>query len=102
MWLLNPVSNFWYSVRSEKDIFSTLNQGTGAYIFDVWLKYITLEGLSPFLQYHDEMVVSVEKGRREEVKIIIDEAMDKVNELLKLNIKISVDVQFGDNYADVH
>ncbi|QQV89741.1 DNA polymerase A [Cellulophaga phage Calle_1] len=102
MWLLNPVSNFWYSVRSEKDIFSTLNQGTGAYIFDVWLKYITLEGLSPFLQYHDEMVVSIEKGRREEVKIIIDEAMDKVNELLNLNIKISVDVQFGDNYADVH
>ena len=29
MWLYNPVSKFWYSLRYEKDIFSTLNQGTG-------------------------------------------------------------------------
>lgn len=27
MWLFNPVSKFWYSLRFEKDIFSTLNQG---------------------------------------------------------------------------
>ena len=27
MWLLNPVSGFWYSLRYEKDKFSTLNQG---------------------------------------------------------------------------
>ena len=29
MWLYNPVSGFWYSLRYEKDKFSTLNQGTG-------------------------------------------------------------------------
>ena len=29
MWLLNPISGFWYSLRTEKDKFSTLNQGTG-------------------------------------------------------------------------
>lgn len=29
MWLWNPVSQFWYSLRYEKDKFSTLNQGTG-------------------------------------------------------------------------
>ena len=29
MWLFNPVSRFWYSLRFEKDKFSTLNQGTG-------------------------------------------------------------------------
>lgn len=29
MWLYNPVSGFWYSLRTEKDKFSTLNQGTG-------------------------------------------------------------------------
>ena len=34
MWILNPVSNFWYSLRYEKDKFSTLNQGTGVYCFD--------------------------------------------------------------------
>jgi hypothetical protein len=27
MWLWNPVSQLWYSLRYEKDIFSTLNQG---------------------------------------------------------------------------
>lgn len=27
MWLFNPVSRFWYSLRYEKDKFSTLNQG---------------------------------------------------------------------------
>ena len=27
MWLYNPVSGFYYSLRYEKDIFSTLNQG---------------------------------------------------------------------------
>jgi len=26
-WLKNPVSGFWYSLRAEKDKFSTLNQG---------------------------------------------------------------------------
>jgi hypothetical protein len=27
MWLYNPVSGFWYSLRQPKDRFSTLNQG---------------------------------------------------------------------------
>lgn len=27
MWLQNPMNMFWYSLRNEKDIFSTLNQG---------------------------------------------------------------------------
>ena len=27
MWLFNPVSHFWYSLRQPKDKFSTLNQG---------------------------------------------------------------------------
>ena len=27
LWLYNPVSKFWYSLRVEKDIFSVLNQG---------------------------------------------------------------------------
>lgn len=27
MWQFNPVSKFWYSLRAEKDAFSTLNQG---------------------------------------------------------------------------
>lgn len=37
MWLFNPVSKFWYSLRYPKDIFSTLNQGTGVFCFDTWI-----------------------------------------------------------------
>lgn len=102
MWLLNPVSNLWYSVRSERDIFSTLNQGTGAFVFDVWLMYMIEDGIIPFLQYHDEMVALVRKGDEERARGIVEEAMERVNDLLKLNVTISVDVQFGKNYAEVH
>lgn len=104
MWLLNPVNGFWYSIRNEKDIFSTLNQGTGAYVFDCWLKYMMMEGVIPFLQYHDEKLTLVkrEKGAREKHRNIINRSMDKVNDALKLNVEISVDVQFGLNYGQVH
>lgn len=104
MWLQNPVNGFWYSIRNDKDIFSTLNQGTGAYVFDCWLKYMMMEGVIPFLQYHDEKLTLVkrEKGAREKHRNIINASMDKVNDALQLNVKISVDVQFGKTYADVH
>ena len=101
-WLLNPLNNFYYSIRAEKDIFSTLNQGTGAYVFDCWLKFMSEEGVIPFLQYHDEKLSLCPKGKEGEYKSILETSMDKVNELLDLNIKITVDVQFGKSYADVH
>lgn len=102
MWIFNPVSKFWYSIRAEKDIFSTLNQGTGAFIFDVWIKYMNMKGVYPFLQYHDEVLALVKKGDEEDVREYVVEAMEKVNGLLKLNIEIKVDVKFGEDYAEVH
>ena len=39
-WLFNPISKFWYFLKAEKDKFSTLNQGSGVYVFDTWLKNI--------------------------------------------------------------
>tara|TARA_R110002073_G_scaffold3315_6_gene22340 strand:+ start:4473 stop:6497 length:2025 start_codon:yes stop_codon:yes gene_type:complete len=102
MWLLNPVSNLWYSVRSERDVFSTLNQGTGAFVFDLWVKFMMKYGVIPFLQYHDEMVALVKEGEEDNVKEIVEDAMISVNDLLRLNVTITVDVQFGNTYADVH
>ncbi len=52
MWLLNPVSGFWYSLRHEKDIFSTLNQGTGVYCFDTWVKHIRAKRPQLTAQFH--------------------------------------------------
>lgn len=40
-WQLNPINGFWYSLRTEKDRFSTLVQGTGAYVLDLWLYHIS-------------------------------------------------------------
>ena len=102
MWLINPVNQYWYSVRNDKDIFSTLNQGTGAFIFDLWIRYMNESDLYPFIQYHDEVLLNVEPNREKEITKILDKCMKKVNKILKLNVEIKVDVQFGKTYADVH
>ena len=102
MWILNPVNHFWYSARNEKDFFSTLNQGTGSFVFDLWVSYMRAAGYKPFLQYHDEVLLNVKKGDEENCKKALTKAMEKVNELLELNVTIEVDVQFGVNYANVH
>ena len=102
MWLKNPVSGFYYSLRNEKDIFSTLNQGTGVFVFDSWVMRMLRKGVVPNLQYHDEVLVSVPKGTEQEVERKLKEAMQEVNESLKLNVSIEVDVQFGNSYAEVH
>ena len=39
-WLVNPVNGFLYNIRSEKDRFSTLAQGTGAFFFAMWMDKI--------------------------------------------------------------
>lgn len=31
-WILNPVSNFWYWLKNQKDRFSTVNQSTGVFV----------------------------------------------------------------------
>jgi DNA polymerase I-like protein with 3'-5' exonuclease and polymerase domains len=102
MWLLNPVNNFWYSIRNEKDIFSTLNQGTGAFVFDCWVKMMRAEDVVPFLQYHDEVLCLLKEEDKDKVETILHESMSKVNKSLDLNVEITVDVQFGNSYADVH
>lgn len=53
MWLLNPISGFWYSLRTEKDKFSTLNQGTGVFCFDMWVREVRSSGIQISMQYHD-------------------------------------------------
>lgn len=102
MWLFNPVSKFWYSLRYEKDIFSTLNQGTGVYCFDSWIGEVRRKRKQMTGQFHDEGIWEIKKGHREEMKALLLDAIERVNQRLKLNIQLSVDVQFGDSYADIH
>jgi hypothetical protein len=102
MWLYNPVSQFWYSLRFEKDIFSTLNQGTGVYCFDSWLGEIRKVRKQLTGQFHDEIILEVRDGNREACSKLLRDAIQKVNERLKLNVELSVDVQYGRSYADIH
>jgi hypothetical protein len=101
-WLYNPVSTLWYSLRSEKDRFSTLNQGTGAYCFDVWLGYVLAEREQLTAQFHDEGVWMVRVEDKERMTKLLFDAIDKANEFLGLNRRLDITVQFGENYGEIH
>lgn len=101
-WLFNPISKFWYSLRYEKDRFSTLNQGTGVYCFDTWVKHIRSKRPQLTGQMHDEIILCVKKGCRDKATELIRWAIDETNKELKLNVKLDVDVQFGNNYSEIH
>lgn len=102
VWIKNPVSGFWHSLRFEKDAWSTLNQSTGVYCFDTWLAYCRGNGSVISAQFHDEQLAPVRIGEEAKTEKLFKSAIAKVNEKLKLNIDLDVDVQFGKNYAEVH
>jgi len=49
-----------------------------------------------------EVILCVKKGYREQCTKLLKDAVYKVNEQLKLNRDLDVDVQFGLNYAKIH
>ena len=101
-WIYNPVSRFWYSLRSDKDRFSTLNQSTGVYCFDTWVTYCRSLELKTIGQFHDEVIVLLEEGKEVETKRKMEAAIDLVNQELQLNVPLGIDVQFGKTYAEIH
>ena len=102
MWLKNPVSGFWYSLRSEKDRFSTLNQGTGVFCFDTWVSICRSKGIKSIGQFHDEVIALVKEGEEGAIEKIMHDAAIKLNQKVKLNVPLGTDVQFGKTYADIH
>jgi len=100
MWLLNPVNKFWYSLRSDRDRFSTLNQGTGSYCFDIFMAYSRHLGVKMCLQMHDEYlghVIDKENNTK-----ILRKAIGMLNQKLKLNVDLDIDIKYGGSYADAH
>ena len=102
MWLKNPVSGFYHSLRFEKDIFSTLNQSTGVYCFDSFVAYAKALGVDIPMQYHDEILVECDEDKVEETKELLKKAIEKTNEKVKLNVNLSIDYNVGRTYAQVH
>ncbi len=108
-WLWNPVSKLWYFLKADKDKFSTLCQGLGAYIFDMWCKGINDECLArysscaPFAaQFHDETVLLVKEGTFPIWEDILKKAVHELAGVLKLNRELDCDVQEGDDYSEIH
>jgi DNA polymerase I-like protein with 3'-5' exonuclease and polymerase domains len=101
-WVLNEVSGFWYSLRSDKDKFSTLNQGTAVYVFDMYVGYARKKNIRVALQYHDEFLFNTEVGKQEEIREKIKQSIKQVNDRLKLNITVGCSVKFGKTYTDCH
>ena len=102
MYLKNPVSGFYYSLRYAKDTFSTLNQSTGVFIFELWVKKCREKGVKFSLNYHDEHLSYVKIGNEHRQTELLEEAMKEVNETLKLNVEITSDIQYGESYSHVH
>ena len=101
-WLKNPVSGFYHSLRSDKDRFSTLNQSTGVFCFDSWVALCRKNGVKTIGQFHDEVIALVGNGEEQHVKGTMENAIEKLNQRLNLNVPLGIDVQFGNDYAKIH
>lgn len=101
-WVYNPVSKFWYSLRNKKDIWSTTNQGCGVFCFDSWIREFRKARPQLTAQMHDEIILEVKQGSREKAAALLQDAIQRVNDKLKLNIQLGVDVQFGARYSEIH
>lgn len=102
MWLYNPVSEFWYSLRFEKDKFSTLNQSTGVYVFDSWVRHVRKRGIKLCGQFHDEIIFNLLESEKEQREQDLRDAIAETNAEIRLNVQIKISVDFGNNYAEIH
>jgi DNA polymerase I-like protein with 3'-5' exonuclease and polymerase domains len=109
----NPFNNMWYNLKTKKDAFSTLVQGTGAYVFDLWLSQIFKlrdsgeyklgkDGALLLAQFHDEFILEVDEDCQDECRRLISDALDNVNRIMKLEIPFGCDIQFGKDYSEIH
>ena len=105
-WLYNPISGFWLFLKAEKDRFSTLNQNSGVYVFDSWLRKIKQKtkdlDVNTVLQYHDEILLVCPVDIKARVEELLKESMVETNKDLNLNVEIGISVDFGKNYGQVH
>ena len=110
MWLVNPINGFAYSLRGDKDRFSTLCQGTGSYFFDVWVDGILDRIATKWnvrrltCQCHDDFVQSFKDTfeNRQAMTDITLQSLKSINEEYKLRKELTCDIHFGEKYSDIH
>ena len=101
-WVLNPLNNYWYSLRNEKDIFSTVNQSAGDYIFSLWQHNLMNVGVILRGGFHDEILTSCLPKDKDEVIKKLFSSIEKVNRQLGLQVPVGIDYKIGENYSKVH
>lgn len=114
IYLKNPINGIWYHLKKDRDKFSTLVQGSGAYLLDLWLMYIfhlrkkpeyEIEGgLNLVATMHDENLQEFnDLGNNEEVvKKLFDDALALANKRLNQKISFGCDTQTGYKYSEIH
>ena len=102
LWVKNPLNNYYYSLRSNKDIFSTVNQGTGDYIFTLWQHNLMNMGVKLYGGWHDEIVTCCKLEDCDTVIQKLKKAMELVNKQIGLKVPIGIDYRIGSSYAEVH
>lgn len=102
MWVKNPLNNYFYSLRSQKDIFSTINQGTGDYIFTLWQHNLMKLGVVLYGGFHDEIITCCKREDCDDVIKKLKKAMELVNLQLKLKVPVGIDYKIGKSYSEVH
>lgn len=101
-WVYNHLIDVWFELRKESDIFSSLNQGLGSFLFYEWVTEVRHMGIPITLNYHDEIQVRTTPDKVEHQKVCLQKAMDIINKRYDFPISISIDIQVGKNYGDTH
>jgi hypothetical protein len=102
MWVKNPLNGYFYTLRKEIDIFSTVNQGAGSYLHILWCAYMRRKGVKIIGNFHDEILTVCKSKDYEKTKQLLWESIEAVNKQAKLKVPLKIDVQKGKNYGDVH
>lgn len=102
LWVLNPGNGYWYTLRKEFDIFSTVNQGFGSYLHILWCRNVRSLGVKIIGNFHDEILTVCKAEDYEDIKNKLQKAIEMTNLQTKLRVPIKIDVQKGSNYGEVH
>ncbi|HPF82699.1 MAG TPA: DNA polymerase I [Bacilli bacterium] len=103
--VINELSNSNYMIRQqgERMALNTPIQGTSADIIKLAMievyKRIQKENLKSklIIQVHDELILDVKKDEQDKIKEILTDVMENI---IKLNVPLKVDIEYGNNWYE--
>jgi hypothetical protein len=101
-WIYSPFSKIWLLLTSDHIKFSAVNQNFGAKVFDTLLYFLIQRGVNPIMSIHDELSFYIDEGQEDWATEMIEESIQKVNEVFKQPIKFESGPEFATSYGNVH